>query len=103
MDEPITDRRFKDICVQGFTSDYRDIKLMMYRDPSFDIDQMQSTMRHLYLDDLSRNSVVKGKIAGRGVAMTPDTSTCDLCGKQGHHVRSCWQKRDDNSCTTGAH
>ena len=56
MGEPITDRRFKDICVQGFTSEYKDIKMMMYRDPASDTDQMQSTMRHLYLDDLSRNS-----------------------------------------------
>ena len=32
---------------------------------------MQSTMRHLYLDDLSRNNDTK--IAGRGVAMTGST------------------------------
>ena len=28
MGEPITDRRFKGICVQGFTSDYKDTKLL---------------------------------------------------------------------------
>ena len=27
------DRRFKDICVQGLTSENKDIKMMMYRDP----------------------------------------------------------------------
>ena len=47
MGEMISDRRFKDVCVQGFTAEYKDIKLMMYRDPTFDIDQMQSPMRHL--------------------------------------------------------
>ena len=73
MGETISDRRFKDICVQGFTSENKDIKMMMYQDPTFDIDQIQSTMRHLYLDDLSRCSDTK--IAGRGVSMTA-ASTC---------------------------
>lgn len=37
MGEPITDRRCKDICLQGYTSEYKNIKLMMmYRDPTFD-------------------------------------------------------------------
>ena len=73
MGEPISDRRFNDICVQGFSSDYKDIKLMMYRDPTFDIDQMQSTIGHLSLDGLSRRSGASGKIAGRGVAMAGET------------------------------
>ena len=50
---------------------------MVYRDLTFDIDQTQSTMRHLYLDDRSRNSDTK--IVGRGVAMTA-ASTCSHCG-----------------------
>ena len=49
MGETISDRRFKDICVHRFTAEYKDIKIMMYRDPTFDIDQMQSIMRHLFL------------------------------------------------------
>ena len=101
MDEPITDRRFKDICVQGFTSECKDIKMMMYRDPTFDIDQMQSKMRRLYLDDLSRNSDIR--IAGRGEAMTA-ASTYNHCGKQGHYARNCWKRKDDNeSKSTGAY
>ena len=60
MGEPISDRIFKDICVQGFTSEYKDIKMMIYRDPTFNIYQMQSTMRHLHLDDLSRSNGAKG-------------------------------------------
>ncbi|CAN0596200.1 unnamed protein product, partial [Laminaria digitata] len=102
MGEPISDRRFKDICVQGFTPDYKDIKLMMYRNPTFDIEQMQTTMRHLYLDDLSRNGGAKGKIAGRGVAMAAGTSTCHTCGKEGHYARNCWKtknRNDDNDST----
>ena len=100
MGETIADRRFKDICVQAFTSEYKDIKTVMYRDPNFDIDQMQRTMRHLYLDHISRNSDTK--IAGRGVAMTA-ASTCSHCGKQGHYASNCWKRKDDNgSKSTGA-
>ena len=40
MGETISGRRLKDICVQGFTAEYNDMKMMMYRDPTFDIDQM---------------------------------------------------------------
>ena len=47
--------------------------MIVCRDPTFDIDQMQSTMHHLYLDDISRNS--ETNIAGRGAAMTAP-STC---------------------------
>ena len=101
MGEMISDRRFKDICLQGFTSEYKDIKTMMYRNSTFDIDQIQSTMRHLYLDDLSRNSDTG--IAGRGVAMTA-ASICSLCGKQAHYARNCWKRKDDNdSKSTGAY
>lgn len=53
MVEPITGRRFKNFMAQGITVEYKDIKLMMNRDSSFDLKQIQiqSTMRHLYLDN----------------------------------------------------
>ena len=88
MGEPIVHRRFKDICIQGFTPEYRDIK-MIYRDPAFDIDQMQSTMHHLFLDELSRSNGAKGKIAGCGVAMTAKQTTCPHFGQDGHLIRNC--------------
>ena len=65
----MTDRRFKDIVVQGFTPEYESIKLMMYRDPTFDVAQIQTTMRRMYLDNLSRSKEAGGRIAGRGIAM----------------------------------
>ena len=40
MGEPITDRCLKEIMVQCMTDDYKDIKLMMYRDPSVNLDQI---------------------------------------------------------------
>lgn len=45
--EPVPDRSFKDICIEGFTEDYKDIELMLYRDLTYGIEQMQSTMSHL--------------------------------------------------------
>ena len=59
-------------------------------------------MRHLFLDDLSRNDGNKGVIAGRGVVMTSETSTCHNCGKQGHCARNCeGSKESNNSKSTG--
>ena len=92
MGERISDRYFKDICVTGFTDNYKDVKMMMYRDPSFDVDQMQTTMRHMFLDEQSRNGT-KGRIAGRGSVMTAATSEQDIicywCKNRGHSKKDC--------------
>ena len=92
MGEHISDRYFKDICVTGFTDNYKDVKMMMYRDPSFDVDQMQTTMRHMFLDEQSRNRT-KGRIAGRGSVMTAVTSEQDIicywCKNRGHSKKDC--------------
>ena len=92
MGEHISDRYFKDICVTGFTDNYKDVKMMMYRDPSFDVDQMQTTMRHMFLDEQSRNGT-KGRIAGRGSVMTAVTSEQDIicywCKNRGHSKKDC--------------
>ena len=89
----VSDRWFKDICVTGFTDEYTDVRMMMYRDSPFDIDQMQTTMRHMVLDQQSRDWT-KGRIAGRGTAMTTKTSTdhdvyCFKCKERGHTMRDC--------------
>ncbi|CAB1099343.1 unnamed protein product [Ectocarpus sp. CCAP 1310/34] len=85
MGETISDRRFKDICVQGFSEDYKDIKMMVFRDPSFDVQQMQATMRNIFLDEQMRKRT-KGQIAGRGFAMATKTSgpICFECNEPGH-------------------
>ncbi|CAN0425279.1 unnamed protein product, partial [Laminaria digitata] len=94
--EPVTDRHFTDIIVQGLPESYRDINLTTYKDPDFDLSKIQSTMRHLYLDGLSRGKT--GKIAGRGTIMTAatasssDTSSvviCHNCGREGHYKSGC--------------
>lgn len=48
------------------------------------IDQMQNTMHHLYLEDISRNSGANGNIAGRGVAMAAETPAYIHSRKQEH-------------------
>ena len=92
MREHISDRYFKDICVTGFTDNYKDVKMMMYRDPSLDVDQMQTTMRHMFLDEQSRNGT-KGRIAGRGSVMTAVTSEQDIicywCKNRGPSKKDC--------------
>ncbi|CAN0560278.1 unnamed protein product, partial [Laminaria digitata] len=43
--EPVTDRHFTEIIVQGLPESYRDIKLTTYKDPDLDLSKIQSTMR----------------------------------------------------------
>ena len=101
MGETIFDRRFKHICVQGFSAEYNDIKMMMYRDPISDIDQMQSMMRYCSFNYISPNSDTK--IAGRRVAMAA-ASTCSHCGKKELYARSCSKRKGDyDSRSTDAH
>ena len=52
----MTDRRFKGILVQGITDEYDVVKFQIYRDSSFGLNDIQKTMRHLYLDAKSRSS-----------------------------------------------
>ena len=90
MGEPISDRRFKHICVQGFSDEYKDVKLMVFRDPTFNVLDMQSTMRNIFLDEQSRKGW-KGRIAGRGFAMATTASDiiCHGCYEPGHIRRNC--------------
>ena len=104
MEEPITDRHFTDIVLQGLTEEYRDVKLMTWKDPDFGLPKIQCVRRHLYLDGISRNKT--GRLDGRGTVMTaasgpPDTSAiiCHNCGKTGHCRNGCGMssKADGNS------
>ncbi|CAN0023517.1 unnamed protein product [Pylaiella littoralis] len=92
LGEHVSDRYFKEICVTGFTDNYKDVKMTMYRDPSFDIDQIQTTMRHMFLDEQSRNGT-NGRIAGRDSVMTSVTLEQDIicyrCKNRGHSKKDC--------------
>lgn len=104
MGERVSDRWFKDICVSGFTDEYKDVKMMMYRDPTFDVVQMQTTMRHMFLDEKSRKGS-RGRIAGRGIAMntTSEDITCFECHESGHTRRDCPQAQAKNPQVKAKH
>ena len=69
MDEPITDRHFKDIIIQGISREYDNIKFFcVYRDPSFNLDEIQSTMRNVYRDEILRRD--KKAFGSRKTVMT---------------------------------
>lgn len=51
----ISDRRFKDIMVQGWTKDYTEVKMVMYRDTKIGLEEIQSTMQSMFLDDVATN------------------------------------------------
>ena len=71
MGEPVTDRYFKDIIMQGISSEYDNIKLSVYRDPTYKLDEIQSTMRNVFRDELSRQS--RNTIGSRKTVMTAVT------------------------------
>ena len=89
--ESVTDRHFQDIIVQGLPKRYRDIKLTTYKDLEFDLPKIEATVRHFYLDDLSRNKDEGKLIAEHGVVMSVESATdptsiiCHNCGKEGHY------------------
>ena len=62
--EVISDDSFEDIMLRCITSDYDCILSTSYRDPNFGLKDTQSTMRRMYIDDLSRND--KPKVADLG-------------------------------------
>ena len=76
VNEPVTDRHFTDIIVQGLPESYRDVKRTTYKDLDFDLTKIQARMRHLYLGGLSGNKT--GRIAGRGTAMAGSTIEAQL-------------------------
>lgn len=72
MGETISDRYFKDVCITDSPTSTR-TKMIMYREPEFNVNQMQTTMRHMFLDEQSRRGSMGG-IAGHGFTMTTTTS-----------------------------
>ena len=67
--EKISNEIFEDILLQGLTDDYEFVKMTSFHSPNFGINAIQSMMRNLYIDRLSRPGHVN-KLAGRGSAMT---------------------------------
>ncbi|CAN0505479.1 unnamed protein product, partial [Laminaria digitata] len=100
MGEKISDERFEDILLQGLTNDYEFVKMTSFHSPNFGIDDIQSTMRNLYIDGLSRPGNIN-KIAGRGAAMAttrkPRKVRCYNCQEFGHIKRDCTNTKQERS------
>ena len=95
MGERISDRRFKGIMVQGLTTDCREVKMIAYRHRKMGLEEIQSTMRSMYLDDMSRRNNYRRGIAGRGAAMAVELArdinhgVCYNCRENGHFKSDC--------------
>ena len=95
MGENISNRRFKDIMVQGLTTDCREVKMIAYRHRKMGLEEIQSTMRSMYLDDMSRRNNYRRGIAGRGAAMAVELArdinhgVCYNCRENGHFKSDC--------------
>ncbi|CAM9889260.1 unnamed protein product, partial [Laminaria digitata] len=100
MGERSSDERFEDILLQGLTDDYEFVKMKSFDSPNFGIDDIQSMMRNLYIDRLSRPGNIN-KIAGRGAAMAttrkPRKVRCYNCQEFGHIKRDCTNTKQERS------
>ena len=94
--------------LRGITSDYDYIRNTSYHDPSFGLKDMQSTMRRMYIDGLSRKD--KRKVAGRGAAMSARHTfsvsksrfRCFNCNKPGHRKSECPHLKNKSSAPAAA-
>lgn len=59
-EEKITNKFFADIVHQGLTGESPGVKQMIWKEPDFDLTDIQSLRRHLYLDELSRSKTERG-------------------------------------------
>ena len=96
MEPPITDRHLlhRHRSPQGLTEKYRDVKRQTREVPDFDLPEIQSALRHFYLDGLSRN--MPGRVPERGTNMPaiiaspdPRSNICHNCGLAGDYRSGC--------------
>ncbi|CAB1098291.1 unnamed protein product [Ectocarpus sp. CCAP 1310/34] len=82
----------EDICVQGFSEDYKDIKMMVFRDPSFDVQQMQATMRNIFHDE--RNCPNRQRKGHRAKKTKPAGATkwCSVHNTTTHSDEECYNQ-----------
>lgn len=68
MNEPMTDRRIKDTIIRSISSEH-DNRFCVYRNLSFDLDELQSIMRNFYCHEILHKDKTP-TIGGRKVVMT---------------------------------
>lgn len=64
----IPDERFQDMILQDLTDEYDNIRDTHYRDRAFGLEEMKTTMKNIYADNLSRRGN-NSRIGRRGVAL----------------------------------
>ena len=69
IEEEILQERLEDIILQGLTDDYEFVKIARFHSPNFGINEIQSMMRNLYIDRLSRPGH-EDKLASNRAAIT---------------------------------
>ena len=82
MGEKISDERFEDILVQGLTDVFEFVEMMSFHSPNFGIGDIQSMMRNLYIDRLSRPGNVNkitGRVAELATTRKPRKVKCCNC------------------------
>ncbi|CAN0372110.1 unnamed protein product, partial [Scytosiphon promiscuus] len=93
MGEYISPERFGDLLrLNALTPDYDFVRNTSFIDREFGLEEINSTMRNMYADLLSRRSSTSS-IAGRGVAMQAQGDLsgvqCYICRKFGHRKEDC--------------
>ena len=90
MGEPISKHRVMDILLSGMTNEYEVVQFQAMKDSEFSLDDLQLTMRNMYVNGIHNKS---GR-QGRGSAMSADAARrnksglkCHSCGKTGHFQR----------------
>ena len=80
MGEKISDERFEDIFLKRLTDGYEFVNMTSFCSPHFVIEEIQSMMRNLYIDRLSRPGHVN-KLAGTAMTTTrgPRKVRCYKC------------------------
>ena len=102
MGEKILDERFEDVLLQGLTRGYDFVKMTSFHSPDVGIDEIQSVMRNLYIDRLSRPGHVN-ELAGIIAIMTttkgPRKERCYNCQEFGHIKPACKNSKKRSATT----
>ena len=90
MGERISDQRFKDTMVQNVTTGDREVKMTTCRGSELGLEEVDSTVRSMYLHDMSRSNENRMGAAGCRAAMAAESARgmshiiCYSCSEKGH-------------------
>ncbi|CAM9675499.1 unnamed protein product, partial [Sphacelaria rigidula] len=90
--EVVSDGRYEDIILHSITNYNNFVRQTSFRDRNYGLEEIKSTMRNMFIDNLSR--VPTKFVVGRGVNVQAghgDLSSiqCINCAKYGHRRNTC--------------